>query len=117
MTALPSPGRGRPVGVTGLVGLADRIDAAADVFKHAACRGKPPSLFFPDLSNRGGRIPEGGRPDPYADARPICDRCPVRAGCLDFALDGREDYGMWGGLDPDERKVLLRRTGSIGRAR
>jgi WhiB family redox-sensing transcriptional regulator len=111
------PGRGRPVGVTGLDTLADRLDAAADVYKHAACDGAPTAIFFPDLTKRSGRIPDGGRPDPYADARPICDSCPVRAGCLDLALSVREDDGMWGGLDPDERKLLRRRTGNVTRAR
>lgn len=98
---------GRPVGGIGLDTLADRVEAAATIYDHAACYGKPTSIFFPDLTKRSGRIPEGGRPDPYADARPICDRCPVWEACLEFALANRETDGFWGRHDPAERKVII----------
>ncbi len=54
----------------------------------------------------------------YAQARAICQSCPVRLACLNAAIDiegrakpgGRE--GMWGGLDPFERAALARTTGA-----
>jgi len=61
------------------------------------CSAADPELFFP---------PRG---DPAADARRICDRCPVRTECLAYALVAGEEFGIWGGLDPDERKNLARR--------
>ncbi len=33
----------------------------------------------------------------------VCDDCPVRAQCLDYALDTRQPYGIWGGLTTHER--------------
>jgi WhiB family redox-sensing transcriptional regulator len=49
----------------------------------------------------------------YAEAKTLCQRCPVQAACLDAALTvGRiEDqrYGVWGGFIPSERATLRRR--------
>lgn len=36
----------------------------------------------------------------------ICDACPVRAECRDWALATREPYGIWGGLDEEERRRI-----------
>lgn len=62
----------------------------------AACRETDPDLFFP----------EEGAPNPGVVR--ICEGCPVRVECLEFAL--REDikYGLWGGLSWAERKRLKR---------
>lgn len=49
-----------------------------------------------------------------AAAKAICERCTVRAECLDYAIAIREPHGVWGGLSESERKALLsrqRRTG------
>ena len=43
-----------------------------------------------------------------AAAKSICAACPVLAQCLDFALEARQDYGVWGGLTEDERRSLRR---------
>lgn len=42
-------------------------------------------------------------------AKSTCDNCPVRAKCLDVALASGERFGIWGGLDPDERLALRKR--------
>ena len=69
----------------------------------AACRGHAPELWFPET--------RGGSGDTYATARAICDGCPLKDTCLEYSLS-RETasyrYGMWGGLDPNERSVLAR---------
>jgi len=66
----------------------------------AACRGADPSLFFaPSYFEK--RHEE-------AVARRICDRCPVRVDCLEFALEIREPHGFWGGMNELERRQLLR---------
>lgn len=55
-------------------------------------------------------------------AKSTCDECPVRAECLDVALTSGERFGIWGGLDPDERLALRKRqqrrkqTSRTGRA-
>jgi WhiB family redox-sensing transcriptional regulator len=33
----------------------------------------------------------------------ICADCPVRRQCLAFALDTRQDHGVWGGTSEQER--------------
>jgi WhiB family redox-sensing transcriptional regulator len=52
---------------------------------HAACRGMDTELFYAEDV------------ESISDAIAICATCPVRAECLRFAMDNREDFGIWGG--------------------
>lgn len=75
----------------------------------AACKNLPTLLFFP---------PEGERPAERdvreAKAKAVCDTCPVRMRCLEEALQRNDKYGIWGGLNPDERVVVRRRLMRTG---
>lgn len=72
----------------------------ADWRDEAACRGMDVDLFFPP---RNGNV--------SAEARMTCDRCPVRQACLIDALEtGELDFGVRGGLTPQERRQLVRRN-------
>lgn len=62
----------------------------------AQCRGRT-AEFFP---RRGG---------PYGSARELCDSCPVQPDCLEAGLDWGDEYGMWGGLVPLERRAARQR--------
>ena len=42
------------------------------------------------------------------EAKEICDECPVREPCLEFALTVREKHGVWGGRTERERRRLIR---------
>ncbi|GAB3472143.1 hypothetical protein GCM10027436_88490 [Actinophytocola sediminis] len=46
-----------------------------------------------------------------AAARLICSACPVRLLCAVGALERREPYGIWGGLDRQDRKAIAARFG------
>ncbi|MDQ3273530.1 MAG: WhiB family transcriptional regulator [Actinomycetota bacterium] len=63
----------------------------------AACRDADPEAFFPDL--------EG-----LDRVKPIiaqyCRHCPVATECLEAALQQGYLDGIFGGLTPDERRVL-----------
>lgn len=61
----------------------------------AACADGDPDLFF-DLFT-------------VTEAKTICHGCPVEADCLTYALDQREDHGVWGGQSEDGRRKILRR--------
>lgn len=43
------------------------------------------------------------------EAKAVCRRCPVIDACLSWSLEHREDTGIWGGLDEDERRRMHRR--------
>jgi WhiB family redox-sensing transcriptional regulator len=69
----------------------------------AACKGEAPDLFFgPDAEFVNARQVREEK------AKAICARCPVRPDCLAYALDSGEMFGIWGGLNEDERRALLR---------
>ena len=67
----------------------------------AACRVHDPELFFP-IGNAGRAIAQVER------AKAVCASCPVRQRCLTFALDTHQEYGIWGGYDEEERRILHR---------
>ncbi len=41
-------------------------------------------------------------------AKRICRQCPVRPQCLLYALERGEQYGVWGGMTPEQRSALRR---------
>lgn len=67
--------------------------------EQAACKGKPQAVWYPTSAGTGN-----ANPSLYNPARRICERCPVMAECLDFALSTNQTEGMWGGLTPKERR-------------
>src|SRR5205807_2562498 len=42
------------------------------------------------------------------EAKTVCVGCPLRLDCLAYALDNREEYGVWGAMTERERRALLR---------
>lgn len=42
-------------------------------------------------------------------AKKICDDCPVKFLCLEYALESNEQEGIWGGLTANERRAVRRR--------
>lgn len=69
--------------------------------KHALCRDTDPDLFFP-VGTTGQALVQIDR------AKDVCDECPVKADCLDFALETNQDSGIWGGTSEEERRKLRR---------
>ncbi len=57
----------------------------------AVCKDRDPDAFFPVT-------PEGER-----EAIRICQGCPVQADCLEFAIEARIRFGVWGGLTEKQR--------------
>lgn len=70
------------------------VDMPGPWVHRAACTGLDPELFYPDKGL------------PVLEAKKVCRRCPVRVECLDWAIETRERFGVWGGLSPLERRRL-----------
>jgi WhiB family redox-sensing transcriptional regulator len=75
-----------------------------DWTERAECRGATPVFYPPDTRRR--QTTRGAAK--IAAAKAICAICPVRAECLQHALDNGETDGIWGGLTAEERHPLLR---------
>jgi WhiB family redox-sensing transcriptional regulator len=69
-----------------------------------SCRDEDPELFFP--------APKEVRK--LAEARSVCETCPVVAECLKWALDNGQIDGVWGGLSEDELRAHPDRKGQTG---
>ena len=73
------------------------------------CRGNHSYLFFPPSNVE--RKEDRERREHKAKA--ICGVCTVKSDCLEFALEIREPYGIWGALTETERRqVASRRAAS-----
>ena len=64
----------------------------------AGCLGLDTNIFFP--------VAEGRSPDGTAQAKSVCQACPVREPCLQWALSQGVDHGVWGGFTAPERRAL-----------
>lgn len=76
----------------------------------AACKEADPELFH------------SKNDDDRAEARAICGRCPVRADCLDDAIEAeasantKDRHGIAGGMEPAERRAEYERRVAAGAA-
>lgn len=78
--------------------------APAWEWQHAgACRDADPEIFFHPMGERGGAARRRERA-----AKAVCASCPVVRRCREFALDTRQEYGVWGGLSEIERDAAVR---------
>jgi hypothetical protein len=68
-------------------------------WERAACRGIDVEVFFPLPNDIEG----------VERALRVCERCPVRAGCLHYAITNREVHGIWGGTTETQRAAFVRR--------
>ncbi|WP_075975707.1 WhiB family transcriptional regulator [Actinokineospora bangkokensis] len=66
--------------------------------KRAACADRPDLDFI----DPGDHVPE---------CLALCATCPVARLCLTEALDNGEVWGIWGGLDTDQREQLAHELG------
>ena len=66
--------------------------------KRAACRGIDVEIFYPVTEDDADA----------AEAKAICEDCPVRHACLEHALANRERAGVWGGTTERERRRIVR---------
>jgi WhiB family transcriptional regulator, redox-sensing transcriptional regulator len=69
----------------------------------AICRDTDPDLFFP-VGTTGQALVQ------IARAKEVCNECPVRVDCLEYALETNQDSGIWGGLAEEERRAIRRQN-------
>ncbi|MFG2617763.1 WhiB family transcriptional regulator [Streptomyces sp. NPDC048507] len=75
---------------------------ARDWTADALCRGiNAPEVFFP----KGAGASD---PQHIGRVKALCNPCPVRMTCALTALRNRCDWGIWGALDENQRRRILR---------
>jgi WhiB family redox-sensing transcriptional regulator len=62
----------------------------------AACGEESVTVFFPTTPAGEERALE------------ICGGCPVRAECLQFAVERQQRHGIWGGTTERDRRRMIR---------
>ena len=69
-----------------------------------ACRDMDTELFFHPEGERGST-----RRRRAEAAKAICASCPVLEQCREHALRVQEPYGVWGGVNEEERREIINR--------
>lgn len=64
--------------------------------------GVDPEIFFPDSGHEVHQAP----------ALVVCRRCPHRDPCRDWAVETRQEFGIWGATTPEDRKAIVRKETS-----
>jgi WhiB family redox-sensing transcriptional regulator len=70
-----------------------------------ACREVDADLFYP-LGGEQGHRRTGLNLLQEHEAKRVCNGCPVRVKCREWALETGDDWGIWGGLNENERRAL-----------
>jgi WhiB family redox-sensing transcriptional regulator len=79
------------------------VSTDVPVRSRPACADEDPELFFP-VGNTGPALLQ------IEEAKSVCRRgCPLIESCLQDALK-RNELGVWGGTDEDERRRIKRRA-------
>lgn len=66
-----------------------------------SCSGLGQQVFYGTSDHQPMSRPEITR------AKSVCAECPVRRRCLQYSLEEREDWGIWGGYTRAERDRAL----------
>ncbi len=85
--------------------ITTRLLQPVDWQAKARCTEVDPEIFFPE---RGGSSKA---------ARQVCSNCQVRAQCLEYALNNKEQFGIWGGTSERERRRLRKERAARARLR
>ena len=64
-----------------------------ELVENAACKGVPQEIFF--------------QPQYLEQALIICDDCPMRLECRDYAIKNKIVDGVWGGLSPNRLRTIV----------
>lgn len=80
-------------------------------FDPQAAKATPPVSARPDRACNDDDVGDLFYPthaSGFPAAVAVCHRCPHEGDCLDWALETRQSFGVWGGRTPDERHEMLR---------
>jgi WhiB family redox-sensing transcriptional regulator len=91
--------------MTTFVELSDAIEEVGIVPCHSA-----PDIYFVDEEVPGFLVLT-------KYAKSLCEECPVRNLCADYAITNVENFGVWGGTSPADRKAIRRRISNPGYVR
>lgn len=72
--------------------MTSRTDDDRAWMAHAKCRGAHPNIMHPTDAH-----------GVYVAINHYCNHCPVIGACHDYALDHKEEVGVWGGLSDRAR--------------
>lgn len=79
-----------------------QLSSALDAVGEVPCMSAPNYFFTDEDANWSDKMTA------TRNAKKLCQGCPIRLICLDYALTNDEMDGIWGGTTPSDRKGLRR---------
>lgn len=76
-----------------------------DVDNQALCQQTDPEIYYPDQAYR--KVTQEMVNETIV-ALDLCQACPIQPTCLQFAINNREAFGIWGGTMPHERDKMAK---------
>lgn len=97
---------GRQVSILETINTASFLPRTDSTGPMPECRIQSLGGTLPDEQAEDFHAEELGLPSMQARARAkaVCRRCPLQEECLTAAVDRGEAWGIWGGLEPKERR-------------
>jgi len=74
-------------------------------FQNAPCTEVGVNVFF--AQDKDDPESNGTNDSMYGDAKKVCSTCEYKTDCAIWGLKN-ETHGVWGGLTPNERKLIKR---------
>lgn len=80
--------------------LEEQVSIIAEVLmppewtRKALCAEVDPEIFFPETGQKTTVV------------KNICKACVVKVECLEYSLQNKERFGIWGGLSERERRKI-----------
>lgn len=91
-----------------MTSIAELNSAIINVGGIVPCHNAP-DLFFYNMHDDNPNEKTAARHRGQLDATiAMCDECPVKELCADYAITNREVFGIWGGLTPAARFKIIR---------
>lgn len=87
-----------------------------NLIKQIADSGKEPmcadeeyiDLFYPEARVGRSRALDYTVKMKESEAKIICNLCPFKQACAEYAITSKEEFGVWGSTTPSERTSLYR---------
>lgn len=65
-------------------------------------------LFYPEPRQGRSQALDYSIQTRMNEAKMMCNLCPFKAPCAEYAITAKEEFGVWGGTTPSERYAIYR---------
>ena len=95
-----------------VVALRETLDRLVEQHSpNLMCQQAPDLYFVDDADEKSGNYAKQ-----LNAVKKGCNACPIQRQCAGYAIAAGEEWGIWGGTSPNERRAIRKRLGIPSRA-